>query len=215
MSPSILPQSIKGARASCHHACPQVAWRRQWWWVLLCFNISPQFIFSHSTFSIHGYLVGGSSCPPSVNQGNNRPPPQSLPHELHGEGSDHKFSSFFPTIPKLFHSIFCSYIIIQLAVLAALPQSIKGTTACHHHLLPWGVLRIRWVFLLFPPLFLMFLIDFFSVFIFHSPPSSQVYHAYVPIKIFLSKLALVLWKLLTLAILLSTAVILVEYYWLL
>jgi hypothetical protein len=97
---------------------------------------SPLFDFFSQHFFLHCYLVSYNGCSLSVHQGNKGLPPQSPPCKLCGEGGDGKFSSCFFSPFQFFHSIFSRYGVIQLAVSAALPQSIKGTRARHHHLLP-------------------------------------------------------------------------------
>jgi len=95
----------------------------------------PNF-FSQLLFPIK--LLSRWPCrPPSLSrQGKQELPLLSPAHMLHRKDSDGEFSSQFYSPPH--STLFLTapvpnLIAIPLAVQAALPQSIKGTRACHNH----------------------------------------------------------------------------------
>ena len=108
------------------------------------------------------------------------------------------FSFSFPPFDTFLKSNLMS---ILSAAKAALPQSIKGTRACHHHLHPGGVWRRPWYWVFLFSLFQMLSRRIFSVkllfnrwqvlifLIFTPPPHLNFSMSYVPTKICLPKLA--------------------------
>ena len=86
--------------------------------------------FSQLLFFQNRSSVGHAGCPPSVNYRIKGPSLPSCNSPAEGDRREFPLPLFFPPPFQLFlMASFCKYIAHQLAVLAALPQSIKGSRA--------------------------------------------------------------------------------------